>query len=296
MKRQLALAFFIFPLAVRVLAAPAQMDAMAWLERMQQSHRQLSYHGIVTYQLGDSLRSFNVSHVVKNGREFESLEPLDGPESTLQQHHELSCKHVGSQLLSRSKLPGYGGVQQFYQLTLQGESRQAGRKVVELFIQPRDSFRYGYRFFLDAETGLLLRNDILAQGGEPLERFQFVTLNVNDRGEEHAEPAAFWGASGDGHADHQKTMIWQPEWLPPGFMPSEAAAVNSRSYTDGFAVLSIFVEPLINEVHRDIGMHRGASVSYSVGYADQKSLVTVVGEVPLDTAREVAHSLNWEAK
>jgi sigma-E factor negative regulatory protein RseB len=42
------------------------------------------------------------------------------------------------------------------------------------------------------------------------------------------------------------------------------------------------------------GMRRGASVSYTVAFPDSGMFATVVGEVPMLTAKQVAKSLSWE--
>ncbi|MBD2858575.1 MucB/RseB C-terminal domain-containing protein [Spongiibacter sp. KMU-158] len=277
----------------------ADSEVLSWLERMGQSHHQLSYQGIVTYQVGEQLSSFRVRHWLENGQEHESLEPLDGQSSEVhKQRQEQDCEHTNSQLLRRVKLDASeGGLHASYQLSMQGDRRQAGREAVELLLQPKDSYRYGYRMVLDADTGLMLRNEILSLQGDPLERFQFVMLDIDTAQIDDAAEVLLDSAMPN--QTQQADLAWQPTWLPAGFKLSETATsdLQSQSYTDGLAVISIFIEPLDSRYPgRDMGMRHGASVSYSVAYPDQQVLVTVVGEVPLVTVREVAHSMRWSEK
>ena len=44
------------------------------------------------------------------------------------------------------------------------------------------------------------------------------------------------------------------------------------------------------------GMRRGASVSYTVAFPENGMFATVVGEVPMLTAKQVAKSLSWEPR
>lgn len=268
----------------------------SWLERMSRSQRELNYQGIVTYQVGEQLSSFRVRHQFDQGRELESLEPLDAELQPLRHRYDTGRQHTSGKMLGLAVSQHRRvGLPRFYQLEQRGERRQAGRKAVELLVQPRDIYRYGYRLILDAQTGLLLRNDILSHKGDPLERFQYVMLEL-DASPANGLPAAAY-TQRHSRSHDEASLDWQPSWIPAGFSRCESRPddANSQSYTDGLAVLSIFVEPLPRHYRRrDTGMRHGASVSYSVVYPQQQALVTVVGEVPLITAKEVAQSLRWK--
>ncbi len=284
--------------------ADQALEPADWLSRMGRSHRELNYHGIVTFQVGEQLNSFKVSHVVRQGMEFERLEALEGQaDETQRQGHALNCVHRGAKLVEMlAHNAGNEGLRRYYSIEFEGAHRQAGRPVMQVLVRPKDVYRYGYRLALDTESGLLLRSDILNQQGRTIERFQYVMLELG-------APAA-QTSDNDPALSHTHTLTphssvsasanplpWKPTLIPTGFEPVELAVAdaNSRSYTDGLAVLSVFVEPLTEEQPKvDTSMRRGASVSYSVAFPSQNSLVTVVGEVPMVTAREVARSISWD--
>ena len=72
------------------------------------------------------------------------------------------------------------------------------------------------------------------------------------------------------------------------------AAEDRRTFTDGLAVFSVFLEFLSGEIRPGEGVIRnGGTTSYTRGMhlGDQSILVTVIGEVPLNTARMVADSI-----
>ena len=81
--------------------------------------------------------------------------------------------------------------------------------------------------------------------------------------------------------------------MPTGPMPESG---SSRSYTDGLAVFSVFLEELGREMRPGEGVvRRGATISYTRGMQLAKTpvLVTVIGEIPVNTARMVADSIGW---
>ncbi|MDF1690976.1 MAG: MucB/RseB C-terminal domain-containing protein [Zhongshania sp.] len=275
------------------------------LNQMTHSHRELNYRAIVSYQVGDQLNSYRITHTVRDGKEFESLESLDGSHQDLVYHgHDINCVHPGPQLIRLFSGEEEQGFYRYYDLDVKGAARVAGREAVTLMIRPRDVYRLGYKLSLDKETGLLLRSDIVNQQGKVLERFQYVMLDLNIPADEpvvaDAREVQHRDMKSDGAAIQALARRWRPNWIPAGFTlaQSENNDEAAMTYTDGLAVMSVFVEPLVNTeagqtVIAEGGMRRGASVSYTVAFPDQGRFATVVGEVPMLTAKQVAKSLTW---
>ena len=89
---------------------------------------------------------------------------------------------------------------------------------------------------------------------------------------------------------------WNVGWLPLGFTLTDLPQATSgrRTYTDGLAVFSVFLEPLGQDIRPGEGVvSSGGTTSYTRGMhlGGQPVLVTVIGEVPLNTARMVADSI-----
>lgn len=274
------------------------------LSKMTHSHRELNYRAIVTYQLGDQLTSYRITHTVHNGKEFEALQSLDGDHQDLVHHgHDVSCVHPGPQLIQLFGTDEEQGFYRYYDVDVEGEDRVAGREVVTLSIKPRDVYRLGYKLSLDNESGLLLRSDIVNQQGKVLERFQYVMLDLNIPDDELVVEGAIEVEHKDVSANSAAPMRvrgWRPNWIPAGFTRLNDSDDNvAMTYTDGLAVMSVFVEPLVNSESGAVsvaegGMRRGASVSYTVAFPENGMFATVVGEVPMLTAKQVAKSLSWE--
>jgi sigma-E factor negative regulatory protein RseB len=172
-----------------------------------------------------------------------------------------------------------------------------------LHILPRDMYRYGYQMALDFETGLLLKTQTIALDGKVLERFQFADLQIGDFEGEGTQVEVMHQAS---HPDHgapaspgQSAQVqWQVHWVPEGFVLTDGRPASGRdkSYTDGLALFTVFLELLPELVQPGEGRARqGGTTAYTRGMAvaGKPVLVTVLGEVPINTARMVADSVRW---
>lgn len=278
-------------------------DAVAWLDRMARSLNQVSYSGVVTLQRGDQMQVLQVSHLVEDGKVTEKMLQLTGQGAeVVRLNHPLSCIHPGSRLLRLGdELKSDScGIARNYRLSVADGDRVAGRQAVRIRIQPRDMYRYGYVMDLDRETGLLLKTQTLGQDALVLEQFQFAKLSYG------AEPAAETDvavlheaahpAPAGNTAEPGSGLPWQIRWLPRGFTATDSPAPDGvrRTYTDGLAVFSVFLEHLEREIRPGEGVAReGATTSYTRGmrFGGRPVLVTVIGEVPVNTARMVADSV-----
>lgn len=292
----------------------AQDSVVEWLAKMDASHRSLNYEGILSYQYADSVHELadqvyglKVRHYIKDGLGYDYVATLDGPEQEIvREGHSIRCVHVGPKLIQRTQQSSQSGYQRYYDVNVSGADRVAGREVVRLEIRPKDVYRLGYLLSLDTETGLLLRSEAIDQQGRVLERFQYMAVNLEPSVPpelvKHGLNAVEIDAAGLEAEDEAGavSLQWQPSWLPIGFIQtqSDGRHPESLSYTDGMAVFSIFVDSLVAANQGELmatesSRRRGASVSYTATLPDQQALVTVVGEVPLLTARQVAQSLVW---
>lgn len=275
-------------------------DARQWLERMSHAHRELSYQGVVSYQVDGRLSSYKLLHRVVDGSEFEELRPLDSDSGELvRRGHSIHCVHPAERLL-RDKSGQSGNLGQYYALAMGAPGRVAGRDVVTLDITPRDVFRLSYHIALDAKTAITLKTETRDQAGQVLERFQFMmfemgappTSEVGDNAHEvsHGEVVPVQAA-----AAILAEMPWQPQWVPDGFTlahPREPK-LEALSYTDGISMFSVFMESTDSFAKAPIAssMRSGATVSYTYPIPGQVYVVTVIGEVPLLTAEQVAKSV-----
>jgi sigma-E factor negative regulatory protein RseB len=281
----------------------ADAEALAWLDRMSRSIHQVSYQGVVTFQRGDDMQVMQVSHSVSAGTTSERLTELTGQGAEVVRiDHPLECVHPGHKLLQvgADLQAGRCGVARYYRFKVATGERVAGRQAVRLRIEPGDMYRYGYIMELDRETGLLLKAETVGPGDATLEKFQFANLSYDARDASTADVSLVHKAIHP-HPDHASTgetlqVDWSINWVPRGFTVTDTPAANARrkTYTDGLAVFSVFLEGLSREIRPGEGVARnGGTTSYTRGMSlgGQPVLVTVIGEVPVNTARMVADSV-----
>jgi len=197
---------------------------------------------------------------------------------------------------------GRCGITRYYHFSVVDGERVAGRKTVRIHIEPRDIFRYGYLMSLDRKTGLLLKTEILGEGKSTLEKFQFADVSYDAQAPAVSDVDVVHRAK---HPDPQRANVssrvhvpWSVQWLPQGFVATDTASGNAgrRTYTDGLAVVSVFLEDLDNSMPSGEGIVKnGGTTSYSRGLELEgpPALVTVIGDIPLNSARMIADSIRW---
>lgn len=288
----------------------AQDDPAARLDAMSRSLRNLDYDGVFTYAQGQALRSYHIVHEVVDGIEHERVTRLDGDAREFHREgHRADCEHEGDRLLrfgserrqvrdSTTQLAG--GADAYYLIEFDGDERVANHPGKRLRIVPRDRYRYGMVIVVDDASSLLLKRETTDGIGRVLERFQFVELRV---GGEIPDGVPGAGTGDEVHPLHtgEGPFAWTVAWLPQGFVPggnatresgARHAPVELRTYTDGLAVFTIFVERTA-EVPSSAGVaFHGATVSYVVPRGNGR-LVTVVGEIPVETAQLIANAVNF---
>jgi sigma-E factor negative regulatory protein RseB len=280
-------------------------EALEWLRKMSGSMLEVSYHGVVTLERGGDMQVAQVSHAVADGTSTERMTQLNGQGAqVVRAAHPLHCVHPGHRILQLGEEleAGRCGIADHYRFGVAEGDRVAGRQAVRISIEPRDMYRFGYVMELDRETGLLLTTETLGRGGKRLEKFQFANLYIGDPMPAGAEVNLVHEAQHPHPAEAATgpavSRGWAPGWLPRGFTLTDAAAAKTsrKTYTDGLAVFSVFVEELTREIRPGEGVVRdGGTTSYTRGLrlAEQPILVTVIGEVPVNTARMVADSVGW---
>jgi sigma-E factor negative regulatory protein RseB len=85
---------------------------------------------------------------------------------------------------------------------------------------------------------------------------------------------------------------WKASWLPSGFQQVIRPARDRVSYSDGVAAISIIVErAAISAAGEIVVARQGGTVLISRRLKGSNKQVTVVGEVPVETAKKIAESV-----
>ena len=209
-----------------------------------------------------------------------------------------------------------------YQLQLAGTSRVAGRPVLLLTVLAQDAHRFGFKLALDQQTGLLLRSLMVDHQGDILERFEYTDIVVGEPIDakhfaltvDNQQLLKHQTASYPDKSLKKKHLIdpssktasrWTVNWLPADFhlldpqssqqtMPSlKPTMQDAMMYSDGLTAFSIFVADAIDMSDLNL-IQKGATTAYSATKKDSLGIytVTVVGEIPVQTAKKIAHSVS----
>jgi sigma-E factor negative regulatory protein RseB len=300
-------------------AVDPAVDAKAWLNKIATSSQTVSYEGTFVYRRDDQLVTMNLIHVANRDGERERLVSLSGGQRELLRSKDgVVCIFPGKKHITFNK----GGLgKQFpsqfaahveelennYRLVLGGTDRIAGRAARMIIVEPKDSYRYGYRIWVDEATGLLLQSDLVNEHGNAIEQVIFTSIKVVDK----PTPAMLQAVTMDDEMLRSlkeskqeivasNEMPWRISKVPKGFSLAEHYKHNNRKrvpveqlvFTDGMATVSIFVEQLEKGGEQFKGVsHMGAVNAFGTVVDDHQ--LTVVGEVPLATVRLIGHSLTF---
>lgn len=308
-------------------AAPSRGEdtPRTWLDDMNRAFSELSYDGIFSYFSGQDLASLRVVHMVVDGQQRERLVHLNGaPREIVRRGDEVVCivmpgdalleleESIPSGPFARAFVRRYDRISENYGLSFFGEDRVAGRAAVRLAVTPLDDNRYGYRLWLDKETRLLLRSELVDAEGQRLEIFQFNEIDFGDavdpkmlepEGKDGSLVSHLTLATKEPQAVPPDEIAWQAGWLPDGFRmaaadirraPSSLKSINTLMYSDGLAAFSVFVEDMPDSGAASMVSRNGATVAVTHLIEDDgrgSYLVTLVGELPTATAKRIAKSV-----
>lgn len=295
-------AVFVLLLLASSGAWASDDEPLALLQRMEQARQSLDYQGTFTYEHRSEMESFRVQHWVEGGEVRERLEYLNGPEGAVRQlGNPLLCQTTGYRLLHpNAAADDVARLDRFYQLTVRGEDRIAGRSVTIVEVRPRDQLRYGYLLGVDQETGLLLKSLLFDEHQRLLERFQFVELDLDPNVEQwelQTQPSQPEIEDCVGTI-RQEPARWELTWLPPGFVYSGERQLSDNismlMYTDGLASFSVFLQPLNSRALNVEGWAQRGAISAFMGQLETEEAyyrVTVVGEIPGGVAEQLARGI-----
>ncbi len=297
------------------LADSLPKDPHAWLDKMASAVQTLSYEGTVVRISDGKAESLKVAHTISDGVIHERVVAQEGDGlEIVRKGNEVFCilpdrrtvrvETWNDQSTLFSTLPKsdlrFGNE---YDLVLKRKARVAGRKALEIAIQPHDNFRYGHRLWLDTETGFLLRTQVIGDDGTPLEEVKFVEINLNARLPSQSLETTYeidsfkWLTENDRPLRKSVDTDWIAEDLPMGFrvtstaeetMEESGKTVTHIMYSDGLANVSAFIVETSDTAD---DKHEGFGMSHSYTAVRDGYRVTVVGEVPAATVQRIALSL-----
>jgi sigma-E factor negative regulatory protein RseB len=304
-------------------AVAADSDtAIELLRNMHKSSGTLSYRGTFIYSHNGKMDSMQIFHRAGAKGERERVVHLNGtPREVIRDNNIITCILPDSKAVSVSKydatqhsvltqLPAdMAQFRQYYDFAIAGQDRIAGRPTIVVRIDPKDKFRYGYRFWLDAQHSLLLKSEMIGEDGAVAEQVMFTSLELlPDIPDEQLKPSlrGVHLTSMASGADNVTTLDagtvrWQVTRMPDGFkaagdkarvMEGDGGMVHHIVLSDGLASVSVYVEKRDPQKKHFVGSSFMGAVNV-YGVVVDEHQVTAVGEVPTATVKMVAESIQF---
>lgn len=301
-------------------SAKSDADVKHWLMKMNDAALELDYQGTFVYVKQNQIEVMRVVHQSHQGVIKERIYSLNGalreivrdaeqvwcylPDRRMGVHEYRQVSSNNFPHILPKRLDKLGNN---YRITMGGKGRIADRKAVQIWILPRDEYRYGHDLWVDEDSGLLLKAALMGADSEPIEQYMFTDIQI---GRPIAETdlvpltprkqLVWYGVNKeDEPKDIHGDVKWKAAKYPDGFMlsrkmkrmsPMRKQMVEHLVYSDGLAAVSIFVEKLEASVKPINGLNSmGAINAYGTVIGNHQ--VTVVGEVPSETVNMIAMSV-----
>ncbi|MDO2949488.1 MucB/RseB C-terminal domain-containing protein [Aeromonas simiae] len=315
--RQSSLVFLVSALLISAQASADDMSAEALLQQMQSAAQTRNYELSMVKVRQGRLESLRYSHAQIDGQPVAHLGHLDGQNvEYLQRGDEFTFfeNSHAPYTLKGARFPGIWNallsaplnkVLASYDVVLAGRSRVAGLVSQVVRLVPRDGDKYGFMLWLDEESHLLLRVDMVDREGTLVEQMLGVDLDFFTTPPEWLlklargkQPKAL--ELNEAYQAPQQVLGWRVTWLPEGFklkssdrhqLVATNLAVDYIMASDGLVDFSVYVtrvDPQQSVRHQLIRQGATNLISY---VNDVGVEITVVGEIPAETAKKIAESV-----
>jgi len=291
-----------------------------WLDAMRQSVQEMNYRGEFFHRRGDKTSVYSVVHQYVEGRSVELLRQLDGEMvEVLRDGKRMVCYYPeGAEAALNHAVPAapftqvteldLDRISENYTAESAGQQRVAGYNA-HVVILKSDEWRYRQRLWLEVETNLLLQSELIDSSDNIMEQFRFTRLELGVAIADSELKPSLENAS----ARQQTAFRSEPEvpddsrfrtkldWLPIGFKLSHTDSrqntegwYEQRTFTDGLTTFSIFIENSGAMSGSQSALAKmGATTALMTSMKGHS--VTVIGEIPSETAKKIAQMLSIDA-
>jgi len=172
--------------------ASADSSTEALLQQMTQASQSLNYELAFISINKQGVESLRYRHARLDNKPMAQLLQMDGPRrEVVQRGNEVSYFEPGLEPFTLNgdyivdSLPSlvytdYKRLAPYYDFISVGRTRIADRLCDVIHVVARDGTRYSYIVWLDSQTKLPMRVDLLDRDGETLEQFRVISFTVNE--------------------------------------------------------------------------------------------------------------------
>lgn len=307
----------VFFLCLSLLSAASSAMEWQWLDAMRVAVQEQSYRGEFIHRRGDQTSAYSIAHRFDGSQATELLRQLDGDMiEVFREGQKLVCYYPeGSEAALTDAVPAapftqvtslnLDKISENYTAMATGEERVVGYNAHVITLRG-DEWRYTQKLWLELETNLLLQSELLDMNGNVLEQFRFTRLELGvDIADSELLPAQMKQGMRQqtvyrSMAQKLSTQGFQSklDWLPTGFVLTNSELTRSadgwseqRTFSDGLSSFSVFIEQDSRLQGQAPVMAKMGATSAYMAMNDSYG-ITVVGEVPFQSAKKVAQSVS----
>lgn len=308
------------PVTAADSATSSSGDALGWLSGMRQAEGKLNYKGVLAFSKNGRVESFQLFHAVREGVEHERLISMNSPLREVTRNAEkVVCYYPDTQTAYVESKPSRHSIlldlpedlsqlTQLYHFTLLGQEYVAKRLARIVSITPRDDYRYARRLWLDEESRLPLKSELLDETGASVEQMVFTALELGSDIARHELEVSIPDNSVKWEVSQRETLSpaslsWSLEGVPEGFRiisysrmkrTSNQTPLDHLLLSDGLSSVSIYIDESKSDTLKTHPRKLGAfnAASRKIGTYQ----ITVMGEVPERTVALIVDGLHYREK
>jgi len=301
------------------LMASTSGSASEWLERMSAAMNQMSYQGTFVYVQGDEVETMRITHVADDAGVRERLVSISGSQREIlrdssgirwvqdDDHSVMEDTASGRSFFPEISLQLSAESPSAYSFEIGALERIAGHSGRQVKIVPQDKYRYGYALWLEEQSALLLKWELMDSRQRRLAKLMFTDLRLGSE----VDTSELRSASNlkdyrklesklpsRGSLSHSKPN-WQAGNLPSGFRltahrnlgKNEQQIYEHLVYSDGLAAVSVYVESSDEEPPNQEATISKMGTTHAYARVTDGVLITVIGDVPAITVQTIGEAV-----
>lgn len=300
--------------------ALADPTAEALLLQMQRGYHHNNFSLSMVHILQNKIDSLRLTHGWSGKTEITHVLNMSGPPvEYLAKNQTVTFAETaqGSYTLQNSHLPGMyfalmdassERLQANYDVVITNKNRVAGQIAQAIRLTPKHDGKYGFILWLEQETGILLRLDVVDTTGNLIEQYLGVDFSLLPEKSVQIKTLANLTVPeatqiGDIYSSEAAHHNWGLGWLPDGLTIVSTdrhtpigsdQIVDYFLLSDGLVNVSVYIAD--NDTHQknrnreQLAMHGATTILNSS--RDDGLVVTLVGELPATTLRHIAETIH----
>lgn len=313
MKKQfLAIIYLICTCLCSFKTLADENAAKVLLLESQHASQQLSYELSYIVIRGKNIQPLRFLHAIDDKKIFAHLQTLSGQiHESIQRGNQVSYIEQNMEPFTVNDSKMYGllpalymvnisTIASYYDFLSMGRAREAGLSCNVIRISPKDGERYSYVVWIDDQSKLIVRSDLLDRNGDLVEQYRAISVVVSTKIKK-----ALLGLNKlvlppviNSVNKNKNDIDIIPTWIPNGFklissnkhkiFDSTKFAYTSI-YGDGLFKFSIYIAKSTDKKFDNNLIRQGSKTLYSTHWQD--FAISIVGDIPPVTAKKIAARL-----